>query len=318
MKQGLGAPLVESELPALGPVRRGKVRDSYDLDAQRCFIVTTDRISAFDRGIGTLPFKGQVLNQLSAFWFRHIENSVPHHMLSMPDPNAMVCRKCRPLPVEFVVRGYLTGVTETSVWTHYARGVREFCGYSLPEGMQKNQPLPESILTPSTKGEQHEHDRSLSRKELLALTRLDAALFDQAAALSLKLFALGQQHCATKGLLLVDTKYEFGLDPEGTLRLIDEVHTPDSSRFWLADSYAARMSRHEEPESLDKEYVRRHLVGLGYKGEGTVPNIDDSVRMDAAERYIRGFEMITGLAFEANLEHPTQRLQRAVIDLTKD
>src|SRR5512140_140558 len=275
-----------TRLDALGTKYEGKVRDNYTTADGRRYIVVTDRISAFDRVLGTLPLKGQVLNRLAAFWFERTGNVAPNHMICVPDPNVLEARECTPLPVEMVMRAYVTGVTSTSIWTHYQKGERVFAGHRLPEGLRKNERLPAPILTPSTKAEKGDHDVSASRAEILAMGRISARDFDAAAEMASALFAHGQRWCAERGLILVDTKYEFGKDKDGNIVVIDEIHTPDSSRFWFSDSYEGRCSRGEDPESFDKEYVRRFLAGLGFKGDGPIPAIPDDVRVEASRRYI--------------------------------
>src|SRR3954467_13787810 len=253
--------LEKTSFPALGAKYEGKVRDCYTKDGRRT-IVVTDRLSAFDVVLGTIPFKGQVLNQMAAYWFEATKSLVPNHVLSVPDPQVMVAVECQTLPVEFVMRSYLTGVTSTSIWSHYQKGARTFCGHKLPDGMKKNQRLEKALLTPSTKAEKGGHDESVSREQILAMGVLSPADFDAAAALCAKLFAFGQQKAAERGLILVDTKYEIGRRPDGALCFIDEIHTPDSSRYWYADDYEARFARGDEPRGLDKEYVRKALVEL--------------------------------------------------------
>jgi len=297
------------------PRYEGKVRDNYSLPRGRRLIVTTDRISAFDRVLGTLPFKGQILNRLSSWWFERTRDIAPNHLISSPDPQAVVARECQPLPVEMVVRAYVTGVTSTSIWTAYARGDREFCGHRLPDGLRKNQPLPAAIVTPSTKAEHGGHDRSASRAEILASGVVKEAHFDRAAELALALFARGQQECAGRGLILVDTKYELGLDEAGEVMVIDEMHTPDSSRFWFSTSYGERFERGEEPESFDKEYVRRWLASVGFTGDGPIPALPDDVRAEASRRYIAAYEAIVGEPFVADEEEPLRRLRRNLATL---
>jgi len=298
-----------TDFDALGTKYEGKVRDNYSTKDGRRYIVVTDRISAFDRVIGTLPLKGQLLTAMAAFWFDKTRDIAPNHMLSVPDPNVMECVECTPLPVEMVVRSYVTGVTSTSIWTHYAAGKREFCGHKLPEGMKKNQRLPAAILTPSTKAEKGDHDVSAAREEILRISKMPAAQFDEAAALAMSLFAAGAAHAKAQGLILVDTKYEFGVRPDGRIVVIDEIHTPDSSRYWFLDSYEERFSKGEEPESFDKEYVRRWLAGQGYKGDGPTPPIPDDIRVEASRRYIEAFERISGLPFQPNLDDPLPRMR---------
>jgi phosphoribosylaminoimidazole-succinocarboxamide synthase len=296
----------------------GKVRDCFiDPARRRRIIIVTDRLSAFDAVVGTIPFKGQVLNQLAEFWFEHTAAIAPNHMIAVPDPNVMIARECEPLPVELVMRAYLTGVTSTSIWKAYEAGARTFCGHALPEGMRKNQPLPRPILTPSTKAAKGDHDVSVSRDELLAMGRIAPALFDRAAELAAQLFAAGQAHAASRGLILADTKYEIGLDrsrPDGDqLVIIDEIHTPDSSRYWHADDYEARLARGDEPRSLDKEYVRRWLAGdAKWSGDGPPPVMPDEIRIEAARRYVASYEIVTGRRFVPDPRPPVSRIAAAL------
>jgi phosphoribosylaminoimidazole-succinocarboxamide synthase len=306
----LARPLESTNLPGLEAVHRGKVRDSYLRGGHR-LIVTTDRISAFDRVLGTLPFKGQVLNRVAEFWFRRTAEIVPNHLVACPDPQVMEVLDCVPLPVEMVVRAYVTGSTSTSIWTHYQKGVRRFCGNDLPEGLRRHERLPAPILTPSTKADDGAHDLSVSRDEILAMGRISAADFDRMAEFSLALFDHGQRHCAEQGLILVDTKYEFGRTRDGRIVVIDEVHTPDSSRFWLAGTYAQRLAAGLDPEGLDKEYVRVWLKSeRGFSGDGPIPGIPDDVRVEAAARYIRACEQVTGQPFLPDAEEPGPRIAR--------
>jgi phosphoribosylaminoimidazole-succinocarboxamide synthase len=293
----------------LGEKYEGKVRDCYIANGRRT-IVVTDRISAFDVVLGTIPFKGQVLNRIAAYWFDATREIAPNHVETVPDPQVMVGTECRLLPVEFVMRSYLTGVTSTSIWSHYQQGVRNFCGHPLPEGMRKNQRLEKALLTPSTKAEKGDHDRSLSREEILETGVLSARDFDAAAEMCARLFATGQEMAARRGLILVDTKYEIGRRPDGKLVFIDEIHTPDSSRYWYADDYQTRFDANQEPRGLDKEYVRRTLAEQGYTGEGPPPPLSEEVRCEAARRYIALYELITGRTFEPDTEEPLVRIRR--------
>lgn len=301
--------LDKTDLRAFGRKYEGKVRDNYSRDGKR-IIVVTDRISAFDVVLGTIPFKGQVLNQIAAYWFEETKHLAPNHIIAVPDPCVTVARECQTLPVEFVMRGYLTGVTTTSIWYAYERGVREYCGHRLPEGMTKHQKLPRPLLTPSTKAEHGGHDESVSRAQIIEQRILDAKTFDEAAALVEALFAFGQQRAAERGLILVDTKYELGRAPDGSLVLIDEIHTPDSSRYWFAADYEPRLAKGEDPRALDKEYVRRHLAARGYRGDGPPPPLEDEVRIEAARRYIEAYEIVTGRTFEPDTAEPTARIAR--------
>ncbi|MBX3157379.1 MAG: phosphoribosylaminoimidazolesuccinocarboxamide synthase [Deltaproteobacteria bacterium] len=292
----------------------GKVRDCYiDRERGERIIVVTDRLSAFDAVVGTIPSKGQVLNQLARFWFEKTAAIAPNHMLRVPDPNVMIARECDPLPVELVMRAYLTGVTSTSIWKAYEKGDRTFCGHALPDGMAKNQRLPAPILTPSTKAAKGDHDVSVSRADLLAMGRIDPAVFDRAAAIAEALFAEGQRHAAARGLILADTKYEMGLAPDGTIVVIDEIHTPDSSRYWYASDYEERLARGDEPRSLDKEYVRRWLAhDAHWSGDGPPPLMPDDVRLEAARRYIASFELVTGTPFVPDTREPLARIAAAL------
>jgi phosphoribosylaminoimidazole-succinocarboxamide synthase len=314
----LRSPLDHTPWTAIGGRRLerydGKVRDCYiDRERGERIIVVTDRLSAFDAVVGLIPAKGQVLNQLAAFWFERTAHLAPNHMLRVPDGNVMIARECEPLPVELVMRAYLTGVTSTSIWKAYERGDRTFCGHRLPEGMRKNERLPGPILTPSTKAAKGDHDVSVSRDELLAMGRIDPGAFDRAAALAAALFAEGQRFAAERGLILADTKYELGLARDGTLTVIDEIHTPDSSRYWYADDYEARLSRGEELRSLDKEYVRRWLANdAHWSGDGPPPIMPDEVRLEAARRYIATYELVTGRRFVPDTSDPLPRIAAAL------
>jgi phosphoribosylaminoimidazole-succinocarboxamide synthase len=309
IKQQLSRTLTGTEFPSLGDKYEGKVRDCYTQDARRT-IVVTDRISAFDVVLGTIPFKGQVLNTIAAHWFELSRDLVPNHVQGVPDPNVMVATECQLLPVEFVMRAYLTGSTKTSIWYHYSQGSRDYCGHRLPDGMKKNQPLSRPLLTPSTKAEKGAHDESISRADILAQGILGGDDFDRAAVMCERLFAFGQQEAAKRGLILVDTKYEIGKKPDGTLVFIDEIHTPDSSRYWYADDYQARFDRGDEPRGLDKDYVRNTFAEKGYRGDGPPPPLTDEIRVEAARRYIALCELVTGRTFEPNVEEPIARIRR--------
>jgi phosphoribosylaminoimidazole-succinocarboxamide synthase len=301
--------LSSTDFSALGVKYEGKVRDNYTRGDKR-FIVVTDRISAFDRVLGLVPFKGQVLNRLAAWWFRETKAIADNHMLGVPDPNVLECIECTPILVEMVVRAYVTGTTSTSLWTHYERGARVFCGHALPEGLKKNQKLPKPIVTPTTKAPKGEHDVSGSREEILATGHVTARDFDDAAAVALRLFEAGQRVCAERGLILVDTKYEFGRTPDGALKVIDEIHTPDSSRFWKASTYPSRFRAGQDPDPLDKDFVRRWYQAKGYRGDGEPFPLPDEVRVGAAERYIEAYEQITGETFVPDMEPPVARIAK--------
>lgn len=303
-----------ADLPGLGPKLRGKVRDIYRRDGQR-ILITTDRLSAFDRVLGLVPYKGQVLNQLSAFWFEATRHIVPNHVLIVPDPNVTIARECRPYPVEVIVRGYITGVTTTSLWYHYERGARELYGLRLPDGLRKNDPLPRPIITPTTKAESG-HDERLTRDEIIARGLVPADTWEQIEAAALALFAYGQEVARRAGLILVDTKYEFG-EWEGQPMLIDEVHTPDSSRFWRAESYAERLAAGLEPENFDKEFIRLWYAERGYRGDGDPPPWPTELAVQASLRYIRVYEMLTGQTFVPGAYPAGPRIQAALEEVLR-
>lgn len=298
-----------SEFDQLGRRYSGKVRENFTANGVRV-IVVTDRVSAFDVVLGTIPFKGQVINGLARYWFHQTREVFDNHLIDVPDAQAMRAVECEPIPIEFVVRSYLTGSSSTSVWRAYERGEREFCGHRLPEGLREHEPLPHSIVTPSTKAAKGEHDESVSKDELFARGLIEPELYEQLEQRSLQLFALGQQIAAQRGLILVDTKYELGRAPDGRIVLIDEIHTPDSSRYWYSDAYEQAMAAGEAPRSLDKEFVRRWLVSQGFRGDGTPPALTDEVRLEAAKRYIETYEQLTGEPFVPETEAPQTRLAR--------
>jgi phosphoribosylaminoimidazole-succinocarboxamide synthase len=279
----------------LGPKTTGKVRDIYER-SDKLVLITTDRHSSFDRIIAHIPWKGQVLNQVSAWWFERTKDIVPNHVLAVPDPNVTIARKCTLLPVEAVVRGYLTGVTDTAAWTRYAAGQRSFGGVTLPDGMRKNQKLPQPIFDPTTK--EALHDRVLTPEQMMAEGFITRDLFERVKATALRLFARGQELATRNGLILVDTKYDFGTDADGALVLIDEIHTPDSSRYWQLESYAARFAAGEEPQYFDKEFLRLWFRDHcdPYR-DATLPPAPPELVDELARRYIAMFEQITGTKF---------------------
>ena len=305
------APFLDIDLP-LADRRDGKVRVSYAYGAGQRLFVTTDRLSAFDRVIAGVPYKGQVLNQLSAWWFERTVDVVANHVVDLPDPNVLVARTAQPLPVEVIVRGYITGVTSTSLWRQYADGARTIYGYHFSDGLKKNTDLPSAIVTPTTKAEHGGHDEPLSPSDVTRKGLVGAGLWRSVEAAALELFARGQELARQSGLILADTKYEFGTTPAGELLLIDEVHTPDSSRYWLADSYENRLSAGEEPESLDKEVVRRALIDAGYDGNGAPPTLPPEVWEATSLRYIDAYERLTGLNFQPG-SYPVEDRIREVI-----
>ena len=298
--------------------RDGKVRVSYALrpdtatgEGRRLF-VTTDRLSAFDRIIAGVPYKGQVLNQLAAWWFAQTGDLVDNHVVDVPDPNVLIAREATPLPVEVIVRGYITGVTSTSLWKRYSEGERTIYGHPFPDGLRKNTALPYALVTPTTKGTAGVHDVPLTVAEVAQDGHVPHKLWGQVVETALLLFRRGQQVAADAGLILADTKYEFGTAADGTLLLIDEVHTPDSSRYWVAASYEDRLAAGEEPESLDKEVVRRALLDAGYTGDGEPPVLDGEVWAAASRRYIDAFERLTGTSFGPGAYPVAPRIKEAL------
>ena len=294
IRQALPSCLVETHF-SIGKKYQGKVRDVYDL-GDKLLLITTDRQSAFDRVIAAVPYKGQVLNLTSAWWFEQTVDIVPNHLLAVPDPNVVVAKKCRVFPIEFVVRGYITGTTNTSLWTQYQKGVRQYCGHALPEGLHKNQRLSQPLLTPTTK-DQH-HDRPISAAEIIAEGWMTPAEWEEASTVAMRLYQRGVDVAAKHGLILVDTKYELGQDEHSRVVLVDEIHTPDSSRYWLRHNYAERLAQGVEPENIDKEFLRLWFAQHcdPYHDEVLPPAPPDLI-VALAARYIQLYEMITGCAF---------------------
>ena len=287
--------LGRTDFAHLGVRHEGKVRDSY-VDGDVRTIVTTDRLSAFDRMLGTIPFKGQILNEIANYWFDATSDIVPNHLLEVVDPNVVRVRECTRVPLEFVVRGYLTGVTKTSLWCSYQAGARNVAGHLLPDGLRRNQRLAAPILTPTTKLEAQ--DRNLSRDDAIAEGLVTADLFDRCADICFRLFARGTELAAERGLILVDTKYELGLDGDQIV-LIDEVHTPDSSRYWYSDSYDELFADNADQRALDKEPLREWLAERGFRGDGEAPVMTDEIRIATATRYILLAEELTQRPFVA-------------------
>ncbi|HEX2623478.1 MAG TPA: phosphoribosylaminoimidazolesuccinocarboxamide synthase [Phototrophicaceae bacterium] len=280
------------EIEGWGEKISGKVRENYARDGQ-WLLITTDRVSAFDRILGLIPYKGQVLNQLSLWWFEQTRSIVANHVLSAPDPNITVAREAESLPVEVVVRGYITGVTSTSMWTLYEQGDRLPYGIPLPDGLRKNDRLPNPVITPTTKATGGAHDERLTRDEIINGGLVEQKLWEQVEDVAIRLFTYGQQVAEAAGLILVDTKYEFGLI-DGQLTLIDEIHTPDSSRYWIKSSY---QPGGDEPENMDKEFLRKWFAAQGYRGEGTAPIMPSDFVATVAARYISTYENLTGHEF---------------------
>ncbi len=320
--------LEKTDFPELGEREQGKVRDVYVQD-DKLILIATDRHSAFDRNLALIPFKGQVLNQISKFWFDKTENIIQNHVLAVPDPNVMVVKKCEVVPVEVIVRGYISGVTATSTWTLYQKGERKFGGVTLPEGMKKNQKLERPIITPTTKFEAH--DRPLTREDIVNGEMMKESLWKQIEEVAIQLFLRGQQIALQRGLILVDTKYEFGVASDGSthstssgqassllsgnLILIDEIHTPDSSRYWQAESYESRIAQGQEPEYFDKEFLRiwfkEHCNP--YKDE-KLPDAPREMVVELSWRYIQIFEQLTGEKFQVDFSTPIlERIQKNLV-----
>jgi phosphoribosylaminoimidazole-succinocarboxamide synthase len=309
LKAQLPYTLREADFPALGQLYRGKVRDNYS-KGDRMVMVTTDRLSAFDRVLTTVPFKGELLNRLTTFWFEKTKEVAPNHILDVPDPSVLVVRKLQPLAVEMVARGYITG----SLWRDYqaGRGAKAY-GIELPEGMKKDQKFDRPILTPSTKEEVGKHDEPISPAALVARGTLTQKQWEAMARMALDLFAVGQSWAKERGLILVDTKYEFGLDGAGKLWVIDEIHTADSSRYWIAQGSEERFRRGEDQRMLDKEFFRQWLIReRGYQGEGPLPQIPDEVRAQLAGKYVELVRTLTGEAPKLTVGDTRTRIEKAL------
>ena len=297
--------LRQLDLPALGELYRGKVRDNYSRGDQ-IVMVTTDRISAFDHVLGTIPFKGEVLSRLTAFWFDKVKDIAPIHLVSAPDPSVMVVKRAKALPVEVIIRGYITG----SLWRDYQSGAAEAYGIDWPKDLKKDQKFAQPIITPSTKAEYGKHDLPISEKAIVEQGLVPAAVWQEATTIARKLFARGQEWAASRGLILVDTKYEMGI-ADGKLVVIDEIHTPDSSRYWVADGYQRRFDAGQEQEMLDKENVRQWLIKEhGFSGHGTPPALTDEVRIMLARKYIDVFERLTGQVFTSAVGSVAARIEQ--------
>lgn len=286
-------------ISGLGKKHQGKVRDIYILRDKRVFI-TTDRQSAFDKVLGLIPFKGQVLTAISAFWFEKTKDIIQNHLIMVADPNVLLVKECKLIPIEMVVRGYITGVTDTSIWGSYEKGERVIYGIKFPGGLKKNQRLPEYVITPTTKAAKG-HDERLTEKEILKKKIVSPKIWKQMKEVALALFARGQKIADKAGMILVDTKYEFGLDDKGKLILIDEIHTPDSSRYWVKKTYLKRFKKGMEPESYDKEPLRIWFKKQGYSGKGKIPKMPPEFLSKMSMLYMGIYEKITGKKFKPDL-----------------
>jgi phosphoribosylaminoimidazole-succinocarboxamide synthase len=294
----LGQVLTDATIPELPNHYAGKVRDNYDLADGSRIIIATDRLSAFDRIITAIPLKGEVLTQIARFWFDATRDISANHVIEYPDPNVLVCRRLSIMPVEVVVRDYLTGTTATSIWPMYRAGLREIYGIRFPDGLRENQKLPSTIITPTTKAFDGGHDEPLTTDQIIGNNLLTREQWREVSELALSLFARGREIAGKRGLILVDTKYEFGFDPAGHIVLADEIHTPDSSRYWLAESYQRRFAAGSPPETLDKDFVRRWVTARCNPYRDSIPEIPREVVAEAAHLYVELFETITGQHFD--------------------
>ncbi len=305
--ESLNETLKDSHIQGIGSKLTGKVRDIY-VDKDTIHLIATDRQSAFDRNLAWVPFKGQVLTQTSSWWFKQVADIMPNHIIANPDPNVVTGKKLTIFPVEFVMRGYLTGSTSTSAWTAYQRGEYDFCGNTLPKGMRKNQQFEKPIITPTTKD--NEHDEKITPAEVVASGRMTQEQWNYTAEMAFTIFARGQEIAEKHGLILVDTKYEFGYDQDGTIYLCDEIHTPDSSRYWLKESYLERYDQGLEPDNIDKEFLRLWFKDRcdPYKDK-VLPTAPDELIIELSSRYIRLYEMITGEEFQYHRGSVEDRIQ---------
>lgn len=297
--------LRQIDLPALGELYRGKVRDNYGR-GDRIVMITTDRVSAFDHVLGTIPFKGEVLSRLTAFWFEKVKDIAPTHLIDVPDPSVMVVKRAKPLPIEIVIRGYITG----SLWRDYQAGKAGAYGIEWPKGLRKDQRFDRPIITPSTKAEYGLHDEPIGERDILAKGLVAPEIWREATAVAERLFRRGQEWAASRGLILVDTKYEMGIS-DGKLVVIDEIHTPDSSRYWVAQGYEERFARGVDQEMLDKENIRQWLITEhGFSGHGQPPPLTDDVRVMLARKYIEAYERLTGETFASETGSVEERIRR--------
>ncbi|TCT41750.1 phosphoribosylaminoimidazolesuccinocarboxamide synthase [Martelella mediterranea] len=297
--------LDEAHFPELPNYYRGKVRENYDLPDGRRLIITTDRISAFDRVLASIPHKGAILTQVARFWFEETADICANHVVAYPDPNVVVGRRLDILPVEIIVRGYLAGSTDTSILTRYKRGERDMYGIKFPDGMRDNEKLPEPVITPTSKAFDGGHDEPLTPAEILERGLLTEAQWETVSSVALKLFERGQALAARRGLILADTKYEFGTDSDGNILVADEIHTPDSSRYWIAESYDQAFADGARPESFDKDFIRSWVGARCDPYKDPIPEIPAEVIEAASDVYAQAFEMITGRRFEPDISGAT-------------
>lgn len=293
--------LTDAFIPELPNRYNGKVRENYDLPDGRRVIIATDRLSAFDLILTAIPFKGELLTQIARYWFEETADICPNHVLAYPDPNVVIGTRLDILPVEMVVRGYLAGTTSTSVLTKYKNGEREMYGMRLPDGLRDNEKLPQPIITPTSKAFDGGHDEPLSAEAIVSQGLLSAEQWETVSRYALALFARGQARAAERGMILVDTKYEFGTDSDGNIILADEIHTPDSSRYWFADGYQQSFEAGTRPASLDKDFVRAWVAARCDPYKDPIPAIPEELVEQTSKVYIQAYEALTGKAFEPDL-----------------
>ncbi|MHA2000530.1 MAG: phosphoribosylaminoimidazolesuccinocarboxamide synthase [Promethearchaeota archaeon] len=289
----------ELNLPELGERYQGKVRENYiNKEKGVRTIISTDRLSAFDKVITTIPFKGQLLNQMSTFWFEKTRHIAPNHIIDLPDPNVVRVHECKQLPVEIIIRSYITG----SAWRAYQKG-ESVSGIKFPDGLKNYQKLPEPVLTPTTKAAVGEHDMPISREEIINQGLVEESMYEAVEKMARDLFNFASDYCAKHNLILVDCKFEFGITPEGKLVVIDEIFTPDASRFWIKNTYPKKFAKGDKPDILDKEFFRQWLISeKNFMGDGPIPEIPDDVKIEFVNRYIQSYEMITGKEFKPVVE----------------
>ena len=302
IKQQLNNTLNDVKLDVPGEYYKGKVRDNYHID-DKIVMVTSDRVSAFDHVLGTIPFKGQILNEIALFWFDKTKDIVPNHIISSPDPQVLMAKKAKTLPVEVIVRQYITG----SLWREYSNGINGQYGFMIPDNLKENQKFDSPILTPSTKAEYGLHDEPISKQEIIDQGLVEISIYEKAEEYALKLFEEGQKWANERGLILVDTKYEFGMY-NGELIVIDEIHTPDSSRYWVESEYETRFNNNQSQLMLDKENIRQWLIENDFSGEGTPPELTDEIRMLLSEKYIELYEKLTGKDFVPSIGNVKERI----------
>lgn len=316
IKDNLQTAIKTVSVKKLGQKKSGKVRDWYVKDNLR-ILIATDRISAFDKVLGLIPFRGAVLTKLSEFWFQQTRDIVPNHMIGVIDPNVMIVSEVKAIPIEIIVRGYITGVTDTSLWKKYEQGERTIYGIKFPQGLVKNQKLQKPVVTPTTRETgPGGHDEPITKQEILKQALVSPALWKQIETVAIKLFERGTQIADKAGLILADTKYEFGIDRRGKLMLIDEIHTPDSSRLWIKATYRERLKKRQEPENYDKEFMRIWFKENGYTGKGKIPQMPTNLIVKISQRYMTVYEKITGEKFDIDLNvTPEQRILESLAKL---